>query len=323
MKVLLKECKIMRLYNLYYFCKKSIGMCKSLDFTYNKTASEYVIEHWPDYRNLLSSLFDVEIFKKSARSIYSQIPASGYDSTRPAINGSRKEAIQKENAKIIHIMESVIQVYESMGLPENKIGVDVKIPECDSLKEYVSYLKELDFIFSNCPYLINEDEQLKFSNVDVGSTWITFVIEATAVTGAVAVTGSIILKNIASLLDAVMTLKSHYISLKEHEENLRIRQRKNNLADDNIEVFNQLKRIYMDDALLDLEDKICEIRDPEEKTKLEKSIEKLEVLMEKGVEIYASIDAPKDLSLLFPPMSDTEKLPGDLLKFLEDKSTNT
>lgn len=42
----------------------------------------------------------------------------------------------------------------------------------------MSYLKEIDFILTQCPYLSSEKEELKFNNVDVGSQWLSFFLIA-------------------------------------------------------------------------------------------------------------------------------------------------
>ena len=39
---------------------------------------------------------------------------------------------------------------------------------------------------------------------------------------------------------------------------------------------------------------------PEERDKAERSLEKLELLLEKGCEIYATLDSPDEVQVLFP-----------------------
>ena len=39
------------------------------------------------------------------------------------------------------------------------------------------------------------------------------------------------------------------------------------------------------------------------------------------MEIYASIDAPEDVQLLFPEIQGNLELPGELMKYLEDKES--
>lgn len=63
-----------------------------------------------------------------------------------------------------------------------------------------------------------------------------------------------------------------------------------------------------------------EITDPEEKTKLEKSLEKLSDLVDKGLEIHTSIETPKEIKVLFPFVETQKTLPDNLLKYIEDKS---
>ena len=41
--------------------------------------------------------------------------------------------------------------------------------------------------------------------------------------------------------------------------------------------------------------------------------------MDKGVEIYTSIDTSKDIQVLFPTIDGGESLPSDIMKYLEDK----
>lgn len=78
----------------------------------------------------------------------------------------------------------------------------------------------------------------------------------------------------------------------------------------------------MTDTIVQLEEEIEPLNDGEERGKVEKSLEKLMELLDKGVEIYASLDSPKDVQVLFPEIGDTKKLPENILKFLEDKNIN-
>lgn len=43
------------------------------------------------------------------------------------------------------------------------------------------------------------------------------------------------------------------------------------------------------------------------------------VLMDKGVEIYSSIETPKEIKVLFPVDKDTAILPDNITKLIEDK----
>lgn len=45
-------------------------------------------------------------------------------------------------------MKTIIELYESMKLDNSGYGLDIKLPPCDDLKNYISYLKDIDFLFS-------------------------------------------------------------------------------------------------------------------------------------------------------------------------------
>ena len=74
-------------------------------------------------------------------------------------------------------------------------------------------------MFTQCPYLLHEKEQIKFNNVYVGSQWLAF-----AVTG---VTGSFcILNNFAKLVQKVNAIKSNILVYGQQEEMLKEMQLK-------------------------------------------------------------------------------------------------
>lgn len=75
----------------------------------------------------------------------------------------------------------------------------------------------------------------------------------------------------------------------------------------------------MNNALSDIKAELSEIEDPEENTKLEKSVEKLEKLMEKGFEFVASIDVSDEIKAVSPPLEENEKGLEDFLKYIGKK----
>lgn len=62
---------------------------------------------------------------------------------------------------------------------------------------------------------------------------------------------------------------------------------------------------------------------PEEIDKAERSLEKLIILLDKGCEIYATLDAPEDVQALFPEIQSNLELPDNIMKYLEEKEKQT
>ena len=140
---------------------------------------------------------------------------------------------------------------------------------------------------------------MKFENVDVGSTWITFTIVGIAiVTG-----GSILMNNIAAFLDKVIVIRSHKMTVKAQESELN----KSNIdSKEREEILKGIVKTYnlaVENATYELE-KITgyDINDEEERGRAEQCIKKAVDLIDKGLEIYTTIDSPKEVKVLFEPL---------------------
>ena len=149
----------------------------------------------------------------------------------------------------------------------------------------------------------------------MGSNWIRLAVASTST--------CVLLGNIGSLVDKSITLRSHYITVQQQEEMLKAAQMKNELATEQKQTFDLLRKAYMDDAINQLQKQCGDLKDGEEKDKTERSLKKLCELIDKGAEIYASIDAsidaPEGVQVLFPEIQGNLELPGELMKYLEDK----
>lgn len=308
----------MRLYNIYYLCKELIDVFKQDRISLDNKKDIYEISDLENYWCAIDSLQNITLFKPVIEHFYNIIPVYAKNKSSIKVSIDIYRNFESLNKTIINQMSVIIDLYESMNISKNPIGVDVKIPQCEDLKEYIKYLNELDFIFTQCPYLLHKDETIKFSTVDVGSQWVNFIIELSVGSAAT----FYILNNLALILDKAMILKSHYNTVKQQEESLKVAQKKAKLSEDTREIFNTLKKHYMSEVTTSLENEISSLEDGEQRGRLEKSLEKLCNLLDKGVEIYASIDTPNDVQVLFPTLNEQEKLPDTLLKYLEDKSDN-
>lgn len=80
-----------------------------------------------------------------------------------------------------------------------------------------------------------------------------------------------------------------------------------------------LRKTYMDATISALENNLSELNNPEERDKAERSLEKLAELLDKGAEIYATLDAPDEVQALFPEIQGNLDLPDNIMSYLEDK----
>ena len=307
----------MRLYNTYYVCKKFVDDISELSFASINLGQAYVIQNWERYKETLLVVRQVPFLKSHVDSFYNIVPVFVREDVEPRIDSTIRSKLEAKKKVTVDKMQAVIELYEDLDIAPNGNGIDVKIPHCGSLKEYMAYLKEIDFIFSQCPFLQHEEGEIRFHTVDVGSQWLTFLI----VSASGAAVASYILSNLAQLVDKAVQVKSHLLNLKQQEEILRSQKLQNEALDASIESFQILRKHYLEEAIkeIEYENESVTLQDGEERGKAEKSLEKLCALMDKGVEIYASVDTRREIQMLFPALGGNIELPESVLKLIEDK----
>ena len=243
--------------------------------------------------------------------MYATIDPLERDNAQPSLSPKRKERFDIALNELKISLKTIQNLYDSFTIGESYAGIDVKIPKCNSLKEYMDYLKEIEFIFTQCPYLLSKDEEIKFNNVDVGSQWLSFFLISSGTFG--------ILNNLAKLVNKAVAIKSNILFYKQQEEQLEAMRLKNEVGEETIDVFKKMKQTVLNNYVSDLETELGELQDGEERGKVEKTLEKMVMLIDKGVEIYSSIETPNEIKMLFPENKDNPILPDNIVKLLEKK----
>lgn len=308
----------MRLYNTYFLCKNYIDRIRELSWgkkEYNNTEEyDLRLNHWKDITSYLETLEKIDILKENVEAILKN--KYSYDENKNALYMTLNIANEiKENHRVlISKMETIIALYESLNIKSTKDGVDIKIPECSSFKEYIQFVKDIDFVFCQCPLISQCDEEIVFNAVDVGSMWLTFFIKAEA--------GShIILNALAKMSDIALKIRLNTLVIKQQEEILEMMRKRNEISAEIIDGFKKMKKVMLDEAVSELEQQCnVNISDPEDRDRAARSLETLAVLIDRGVEIYSSIDAPKETKDLFPFKEDMPIISEELQSLIGEKN---
>lgn len=306
----------MRFYNIYYLCKLAYEDLKRLKIDITTSGSRKIIS-WPIYKQALSSLYTISFIKDDARSVCESLNVFDRDKISPEIGMNTYHDFMERHKVLITKLNAIIDLYESIKNDTSKPGIDIKLPSCKTLNEYISILKDIDFILFQCPYFRNKGEDFQYTGTDVGSDWITFAI---VTTGMVIPSSFILLNNLAALKSKAIALKSNKKILDMQEETINTMQTKNEITQETIDVFDKLKEITYKKYVDELKSELGEVDNGEEEAKVALSLEKLSSLIDKGLEIYSSIETPKEIKVLFPIVDTQEALPESLIKYLEDKS---
>lgn len=306
----------MRLYGMYYTCKKHIEYVKNMKVTNKTTAREatWSIKSWAERSKVLNELAKMKPLRTPAREVYEAIPVVYRDQDEFDISGTVKDRFVAARGKLIVAMETVIDMYETINpkkVIDEDYGFDIKMPEFDDLGEFSKCMEDLDFVMKQCPYLNDKDGQIKYGSIDVGSTWLTFII--------VGVGATTIMTNLAKIVDAAIKIKSHITTVKMQEEALRSVEIRDEIAAEVLDAYKKANRVLTQKSVAELEQELGELKDGEEKDKAGKALEKLGYWMDKGMQIYSSIDAPVEIKDVFPLQQETNFLSDDLIKLLENK----
>ena len=306
----------MRLYGMYYTCKKHIEYVKNMKVTNKKTAREatWSIKSWAERSKVLNELAKMKPLRTPAREVYEAIPVVYRDQDEFDISGTVKDRFVAARGKLIVAMETVIDMYETINpkkVIDEDYGFDIKMPEFDDLGEFSKCMEDLDFVMKQCPYLNDKDGQIKYGSIDVGSTWLTFII--------VGVGATTVMTNLAKIVDIAIKIKSHITTVKMQEEALRSVEIRDEIAAEVLDAYKKANRILTQNSVAELERELGELKDGEEKDKAGKTLEKLGYWMDKGMQIYSSIDAPVEIKDVFPLQQETNFLSDDLIKLLENK----
>lgn len=306
----------MRLYGMYYTCKKYVGYVKEMKVN-DRTANGNVIwsiKAWREKSIALNELGKINPLRAYARKVYEAIPIVYRDRDDFDITETTKNSFITAREKLIVAMETIIDMYETINpnkMTNEEYGFDIKMPEFDELGEFAKCIEDLNFVIKQCPYLNDKDGQIKYGTIDVGSTWLTF-----AIGGAAATT---IISNLAKIVDNAIKMKSHITTVKMQEEALRTLEVKDEIAVELLETYKKTNQVLTQNSVTELERGLGELKDGEERDKVGKTLEKLAFWMDKGMQIYSAIDAPTEIKDVFPKQQEVSFLSDDLIKLLENK----
>lgn len=232
-----------------------------------------------------------------------------------------KEMSMKNNAvrEFIRTVDCIVSLYEpTEEQDEENLGLDIKIPETDNITELKTYIDGLEFIFTKCPFFKSNEASLILRNVDNGSIWLII-----GVTYASMVAGSALLNNIAAFIDKCYVIKSHKSTCKRQEQEIEKSNCDQKEKEEILKSIRMLYKISVDNAIKDLENATgYNIQDGDERGRVEQSFDKLEKLLDKGMQIYSSIDSPQEIKAVFAPIEMHYLSVTDGLKRIEEKSNN-
>lgn len=292
----------MKLKNIYLVSKKYMEDIKNLTANPKTSGgrSVYRVSGWEKARNaIVNEMLDIPYYEEEARELLNAIPEIFRNKDEFDIEANEWSVIREARLHLRYSMIDVVNLYESMGFSEETpVGIDIRMPECKDFSEFRKCIDELEFVLYRCPFFKVEGEELQYDSVDVGSFWITFL----AVGAGVGMT-SVILNNIAAFIDKCYVIKSHKVTLEQQQAQLNNMKLEEKLKTTYFEGLELLYKQSVSDAIKELEEETgIRLSDGEQAGMTEQAFDKTIALLDKGMQICATLEATKEVQALFKPL---------------------
>lgn len=301
----------MRLSEIYHICSFVLENWAAPSFVAHTAPGReqyYLLENGSMIKVLLIELRSVPSLTEDVESILSSPVMLRSSPKDMPLTSTERSQLSVDLGDIRDRLVTITQLYKDMGLvtSEETLGFDIKLPPGITLDGISKCTHDLDTILNGCPLLRDCESTVTFTRTDVGSVWFSFAVTGTLVTA--------FLSGLAHLIDKAIILRSHWLSVRQQEAQARQLGLAEDVAKSMADAFAAVNSKLLEQAVQELSVE-HDIKDPEAQERIRYSIATLSEWMDKGMEIYPSLNAPQDVQLVFPPI-ERQSLSAQELKML-------
>lgn len=291
----------MKLRNIYFVCKKNYVYLKKI-LSYAK----------PDYSKLmiiLNDLAKIDFFKDTKNELADMIKLKEYESYDTKIYDKSRELLCQ--------LKCVVDLGKMLGLKDDPIiGLDIKLPANCGLSELRSCISDLEFIFTECPFLKCEKGKWEYYNMDIGSLWITFIAVATSISIAIKM-----LTEVVEFINKCIQAEKEFLELKEFKKN--IKNSKRDINKEVLDAINTIKEFCYNLLIQELEKNTGKkIENEEEKDKAIQSIDKMYHLLDAKIEVHLTIDTTNGEIETYESIEEKNKISDIQLNLIRNFNKN-
>lgn len=301
----------MRLYTMYYLCKAKREVFQNVNGEQTvSNKDEYRIDTWTDIRKGIDDLYGIESLRIYLDIIYHCVPTpykylDYVDFTRAML-----ENFKKCIDNLVIAINTIINLYESLGYEESNNNLEIRLPEGLELNEMSKLTDDLNFVFQQSPFIEREQGNGKILKTDVGSIWLVLI------------GSSAFLTSVGYMVSMVTKARADFIAIRHSEAILGEMKIREELLGEIKKEFIEQKNLITEKYIAELTEKTgIKIENGEEQGKAITCLEKLDKWLDKGMQIYASIDTPREIQVLFPEQPELKLLNKDIVKYIEEKKT--
>lgn len=162
----------MRLQNMYYLAKTTLDNWADLDLKGVDNANgskSYNTANFPQVDKMLIDLSPIDMMREYVSAFRDMNGGLGKGSDGAFLSANERNSAISSYDDIRDKLSSIVELFESLGMDDEREGLDIKMPSNMTLSELSTCTKELDFIFTQCPIVKADGEIIELSSVDIGS----------------------------------------------------------------------------------------------------------------------------------------------------------
>jgi hypothetical protein len=274
-------------------------------------ARYYIIKNWDQVLAALDRLREFNFVKNELEQLFNLGIHFQTPSQQLKADQSQYNQFKARFDKIKSTIKETIEIISEFFPDDIEDQLNIKLPENVSLSEFSKITDDLDYIFNKCEVIsgLNDRKEVRTRKVDSGSIWLIIFISHAAVS------------LIGKLCSIVFGICQQRIETQKGIQQVRVLKSGANVVEAlEKELEEKIKEQYREGAERFIRDNNIKTQNgSEEINSLSFGIEKLANLFFHGVEIYSSLEAPKDVKNSFPQQEEVPKLASEIL-ILTDSS---
>lgn len=302
----------MRLYTMYYLCKVKRDVFRNVKGKQTApNTDEYEIDRWAEIRKGIDDLYAIESLRAYLDNVYHTVPTPYKYLDYVNFDRNMLTIFINSLDKLNIAINTIIKLYESLGYEESENNLEIRLPEGLELNEMSKLTDDLNFVFQQSPFIEREQGNGKILKTDVGSIWLVLI------------GSSAFLTSVGYMVNISVKARADFIAIRQSEAMLGEMKIKEELLDEIKQSFIEQKNIIMEKHISELSEKTGKkIKDGEEQGKAIACLERLDKWLDRGMQIYASIDTPREIQTLFPEQPELKLLNKDQMKYIEEKKAD-
>lgn len=260
-----------------------------------------------EQKNILSKILEIPSFKKKYEELF-QENLLKTSITEFEMN-SKYVGIQSKLNSIKDTSKFYLENFNELYPESNETFISIKLPNTTDLKKLGEYYIKIDRVLNQIINIENINGELKFSNVDVGSTWIDISVGTVVATSI-----------IGSIIYAACFIRNENLKYNLMLEEYKKAQVQTQFLEELAKANEKLINVYVDREVKNIINEYeLDKKDNELPNRIKNTIKEFSGMINEGLEVHPAIEAAQNIKTEYPNFKNLEAITSKV-KEITDQS---